>query len=163
MITHDDNATDWRDLRDALTPSQVAYLENWESHPELPPLADGGSPSPEDHARALLFSAREYVSQNAAAALYADVAPPPEDGEHYHWEHDGDGKWFRFFAGSTREVGDTTVMINGLQSADGTITRSISIDGDSEGLDAARARAIAAAVLDAADELDRLEGTTPPR
>jgi hypothetical protein len=154
--THDDNATTWRDLADALTPHQIAYLENWEQHPEIPPMADWSAPPPERHAAALLFSAREYVGQNAAAALYADVAPPPEDGQHYPWEHDGDGKWFRFFAGTARELGETSVTITGLQSADGSIERTISIDGSDEGLDASTARQIAAALIEAADELERL-------
>lgn len=130
--THDDNATSWRDLIDALTPQQIAYLENWEQHPELPPMVDGSAPSPESHAQALLFSARESVEQNAAAALYADVSPPPEKGQHYHWQHDGDGRWFRFFAGTAWKVGEAAVMITGLQYADGTITRSITVDGEEQ-------------------------------
>lgn len=154
--THDDNATTWRDLADALTPPQIAYLENWENHPEIPPMADGSAPPAEQHALGLLFAAREYVGHNAAAALYADVAPPPDDGQHHHWQHDGDGKWSRFFTGSTREVGDTTVIISGFQDSSGTITRSITVDGDAEDLDAAQAREVAAALLDAAAELDRL-------
>ena len=156
--THHDSATTWRDLADALTPAQIAYIERWEARPDEPPSADG-SPRPEaEHQRTLLFTAREFVGQNAAAALYADVPPPPEDGQHYPWEHDGDGKWFRFFAGTTRDLGKTTVTISGLQYADGTITRSISVDGDDESLDATQARKIATALLDAADELDRLTG-----
>lgn len=155
--THDDNATTWRDLADALTPHQVAYIEDWEAHPELPPMADG-KPAPYGaHQAGLLFTAREYVKQNAAAAYFADVAPPAEDGEHYPWEHDGDGKWFRLFYGTTRKVGDVQVMLSGLQGCDGTITRSISVDGDSESLEAMQARQIAAALLDAADELERLQ------
>jgi hypothetical protein len=51
-------------------------------------------------------------------------------------------------------------MITGLQSTDGTITRTIAIDGNSESLDASRARRIAAALLDAADEMDRFGNQT---
>ena len=154
--TYDDNATSWRDLADALTPPQVAYHENWESLPDLPPMVDGSAAPPAEHERALLFTAREYVGRNAAAALYADVAPPPEDGRYYPWEHDGNGEWFRFFAGTTREVGKTAVTISGLQYVDGTIRRSVSVDGDSEGFDATRARLVAAALIEAAEELERL-------
>ncbi len=150
-------ATSWRDLADALTPQQIAELEYWEAHPEIPPRTDGSSPSAEDHARALLFSARTYLSQNAAGALFADVAPPPDEGVHYPWEHDGEGCWFRFFTGSDRKVDDTTVMINGVQQQDGTITRSICIDGETESLDAATARRVAAAIVETADELERLQ------
>lgn len=156
--THDDDATTWRDLADALTPEQRAYIEDWERHPEIPPMADGSAPDPERHAAALLFRAREYVGQNAAAVLYADVTPPPEDGQHYPWEHDGDGKWTRFFMGTTRKVGDdSAVSIMGNQSVDGNIERTINIDGSDEGLDAATARQLAAALIEAADELERLQ------
>jgi hypothetical protein len=151
-----DDATTWRDLADALTPHQIAYLENWESRPDLPPRADGSARPSAQHERALLFTAREYSGQNAAAALYADIAPPPEVGQHYPWEHFGDGTWTRFFVGTTRKVGSAEVMITGLQSSDGSIERSIGVDGASDSLDASNARTLAAALLEAADELDRL-------
>lgn len=157
MNAHHDNASTWRDLQDALTPAQIAYLEDWEAHPEIPPRADGSSPSPEDHARALLFSARDYLSQNSAAAVYADVAPPPDDGVHYPWQPDGDGGWVRYFTGTDRKVGSTTVMINGMQHCSGSITRSICIDGETEELDSSAARRVAAAMIEAADELERLQ------
>jgi hypothetical protein len=68
-------------------------------------MADG-KPAPYGaHQAGLLFTAREYVQQNAAAALFADVPPPPDPGTLYPWENDGDGKWFRFFAGTAREIG----------------------------------------------------------
>lgn len=159
---HDDNATTWRDLTDALTAEQIAYIENWERRPDEPPMADGSRRPEADHQRGLLFTAREFVGQNAAAALYADVAPPPEDGHHYDWEHAGDGVWCRFFAGTTREVDEARVMITGLQYADGRIDRTICVDGDCESLDASRARQVAAALIEAADELDRLEVDEAP-
>ncbi|MHA0287041.1 hypothetical protein ACXYX3_11375 [Mycobacterium sp. C3-094] len=149
--------TTWRDLADALTPHQIADLEYWEAHPDIPPRADGSSPSPEDHARALRFAAREFLSQNAAAVLFADVAPPPDDGVHYPWQPDGDGGWARYFTGTDRKVGSTTVMINGMQHSDGSITRTICIDGETESLGPSAARQVAAAIVEAADELERLQ------
>ena len=157
MHLQDRPPNSWRDLADTLTTQQIAELEYWEAHPELPPRTDGSSPSAKDHARALLSLARSYLSDNAAGALFADVVPPPEEGVHYAWEHDGEGRWFRYFAGSDRKVDNTTVMINGLQYADGTITRSICIDGETESLDAAAARRVAAAIVEAVDELERLQ------
>ena len=157
MNAHHDNASTWRDLRDALTAEQIAHLEDWENHPEIPPRIDSSAQSAEQHARALLFSAREYVSQNAAAAVYADVAPPPDEGKHYPWEHNGDGRWMRLFTGTDRKVGSTIVMINGMQHSDGAITRSICIDGETEELDPSAARQVAAAMIEAADELERLQ------
>ncbi|MBX7453412.1 hypothetical protein GR927_35985 [Mycolicibacterium sp. 3033] len=152
---NDEAATTWRDLADALTAQQIAELEYWEAHPEIPPRADGSSPSPEDHAQALLFSARAYLSQNAAGTLFADVAPPPDEGVHYPWEYDGEGRWVRFFSGSDRKVDNTTVQINGMQYDDGTITRLVSIDGETEGLDATQCRAVAAALAEAANDLEQ--------
>lgn len=157
MHQQDSPPNPWRDLADALTPQQIAELEYWETHPEIPPRADGSRPSPEDHARALLFSAREYLSQNAAGALFADVAPPPDGGVHYPWEPDGDGGWVRYFTSTDRKVGNTTVMINGMQHCNGSITRSICIDGETESLDPSAARQVAAAIVEAADELERVQ------
>lgn len=150
---HDDNATTWRDLADALTPEQIAYIEHWETHPDDPPNVDG-SPRPEaERQRSLLFIAREFVEQNAAAALFADVAPPPEAGHHHPWEHVGDGAWRRFFTGTSRKVGDVEVFVTGMQSSDDSIVRRINVAG-AEDMSAADARATAALLIEAADELD---------
>lgn len=65
--THDNTAQSWRDLADQLTPEQIAELEWWESRPNIPPRADGAPWSSTQHQGALLFSAREYAGQNAAA------------------------------------------------------------------------------------------------
>jgi hypothetical protein len=153
--THDDNATTWRDLADALTPDQVAYLENWESRPDLPPQAAGSAPPAADHARALLFTARQDADQNAAETYFADVEPLVEPGEHYPWESDGEGNWSRFFLSTTRQLGDTRMMISGFQSSDGTITRSIGVDA-TDTLTADQARELAGMLLEVADEVDRL-------
>lgn len=153
--THDDDATTWRDLADALTPQQIAYIEDWELHPDEPPMADGSRRPAEDRAAGLLLSAREFVQQNAAAALFADVPTPPDDGVHYPWEHYGDGVWQRFFYGTTRQVGDAEVVVSGLQLSDGSITRSIPVQS-AESLDVETARLLAVALVNAADELERL-------
>lgn len=153
--THDDNATTWRELADALTRQQVAYIEEWERHPEIPPLADGSAPTNDAHQRALLFTAREFVGSNAAAALFADVAPPPEEGHYYPWENIGDDTWTRFFVGTSRKLGDVEVFISGIQSSDGSISRDINVSAG-EGMGATEARELAALLIQAADELDRL-------
>jgi hypothetical protein len=59
--TRDDEATTWRDLADQLTPGQIAYIEAWERHPEIPPHADGTERTPTDQHRALMFTAREFA------------------------------------------------------------------------------------------------------
>ncbi|WP_460353538.1 hypothetical protein [Mycobacterium sp. ZZG] len=155
MTTHSDNVTTWRDLADALTPAQVSYLEQWESHPEVPPLADGVS-APRKTTQRPYYSRRANTSaRTLLRLLYADVAPPAEDGTYYPWEHIGDGRWIRFFTGTEREVGETTVRITGMQYADGTIIRTIT--GHCEDVDAATARLLAAALIEAADELEHLQ------
>lgn len=154
--THDDNATTWRELADALTPQQIAYIEEWERRPAEPPMADGSHRPEAEHQLALLRTAREFVGQNAAAALFADIAPPPEDGYYYPWEDQGDGVWTRFFVGTVRTLGDGEVKISGLQSSDGGIKRGIEVGGF-EDLDAAQARQLAGLLLEAADEMEALQ------
>ena len=154
--THHDSATTWCDLADALTPQQIAYLENWESQPDIPPNADGSSCAPEQHQSTLLFTAREFVEQNLAGALFADVPPPPEDGRHWPWEHVGDGVWQRCFVGTVRKVGGLEIAITGVQSTDGLIVRSIRVD-DTDDIDATAARQIAAALIEAVNELEGLQ------
>ena len=75
MNSHHDNATVWRDLRDALPAEQIAYLEDWENHSETPPPLDGIAPSPEKHARALLFSARYRPVPDDGAAVRGACTP----------------------------------------------------------------------------------------
>ena len=151
-----DNATTWRDLADALTPQQLAYIEDWDKHPELPPRADGRVKTDDEHQKSLLFTARQFVGSNAAGALFADVAPPPDEGYRYPWEDAGDGTWTRFFVGMERELGDVRVFVSGIQSSDGSISRSISAEA-SDGMGAGEARQLAALLIEAADELDRLQ------
>lgn len=139
----------WRDLSEALTPQQVAYLENWDANP-IPGIgvADG------QHEQALLRTAHEFIASNAAAVRFAHIAPPPEDGHHYPWSDEYDGSWSRSFVGTTREVGAGKVVIHGIQTSDGKITRSIT--ADCEDLTPSDAALVAAALIEAAAEVDRL-------
>ena len=69
--------------------------------------------------------------------------------------------WSRTFEGTLRDVGtaDTgypaKVLAGGVQFSDATVTRSITVTAN-EGLTAAEARELAAALLEAADEIERL-------
>jgi hypothetical protein len=155
MSTTHDNATTWRELADALTPQQIAYIEDWERRPDIPPLADGSTRTDDAHQRTLLFTAREFVGSNAAGALFADVTPPPEEGHYYPWENVGDNTWTRFFVGTSRKLGDVEVSISGVQSSDGTISRGITVSAG-EDMGATEARQLAALLVEAADEMDRL-------
>jgi hypothetical protein len=92
MTTTPDNATTiWRDLADALTPQQIVYVEDWESRPDLPPMADGSARPAAERQGALLFAAREFLESNAAAALCADVERPVDPTWMSEWKEWGDG------------------------------------------------------------------------
>jgi hypothetical protein len=66
------------------------------------------------------------------------------------------GDVIRFVTWSTRRVGATSVAVDGMQYRDGDVQPQITIYGDDSAVTAADARALAAALIEAADELDRL-------
>ncbi len=72
----------------------------------------------------------------------------------------------RYFTGKLRVIPrdnrdhDTLVLVDGTQWANGRIERLISVDDDN--LTVGQARQLAAALLEAADEVDRPTGTAPP-
>jgi hypothetical protein len=153
--THDDNATTWRELADALTPQQVAYIEDWERKP-IP----GFDNDHRAHQRGLLSAAQEFAGSNAAGAYYADIAQPPDASKIDVWMDEGDGCWSRRFDGTKRVVDNVTVHIDGVQTGDGRIKRTILVAsntfGDDGYMPAATARQLASALIAAAAELDGL-------
>jgi spore germination cell wall hydrolase CwlJ-like protein len=97
-ITHDDNATTWRDLTDQLTAEQVDKLAGMERRSRS---------SAQETAEALLEGAREWAQNNLTdKVMFGHIAPPPDPGRHYHWEQDDEGQWSRRFEGG---VGVVTV------------------------------------------------------
>ncbi len=155
---HVDEAATWRDLADALTPDQFAYLETWEAHPEIPPMTDGHPAPYGQHQAVLLFAAREMVESDAAAALYADVTSPPGATFVDQWQQWGDS-YSRVFEGTKRAVDDWIVEIGGVQYCDGRVewsVRAVGTGGDSRDgyMSPALAPRIARALLDAVEELD---------
>lgn len=156
--TPDNTARTWRDLADQLTPEQVAELEYCERENVPPGLA-----SPENH----LNAARMMSRRNILQALCADVAPPADAvDEPSEWEEWGDG-YGRMYTAAQRRTGSTgygltrreyqwEVDIYGVQFDDGRIDRYISVSVDDGPMTAAQARTFAAALLEQADELDRL-------
>lgn len=72
--------------------------------------------------------------------------------------HDHDGTLARSLEWSSHDTANVGVTIDGWQRATGEYTCGVSIYGVSEGkqIDAVEARQLAAALLNAADELDRL-------
>lgn len=153
----------WRKLADQLTAEQIAYLEQWEAHPQVPPRADGAPRSTEEQRTALLFTAREYVWRNSAAERFAHVAPPLGATYVEHWTGDawesGDPA-MRVFEGTKRRCGHMEVLVGGWQDSTGTVQRDITVSSTerfSDGqMSAAIARQVAAALIEAADEIEQL-------
>jgi hypothetical protein len=140
MSTHDDTAQTWRDVSDKLTAAQIAQLERLER----------------DEPQTLLEMAREWAAENVSAAMpFDDVAPPAGAARTFDWQLDSD--WYRDFEGTSRRGGQARVQIFGRQQADGTTRRWITVHTRHlDALDAAAARELAAALTDAADEMEQL-------
>ncbi|GAA2776872.1 hypothetical protein [Mycolicibacterium pallens] len=159
----DNTVQSWRDLADQLTPEQIAYVEHWEAHPEIPPRADGLPVDPEHHRSSLIFTATEFAWRNAAAVRYAHIAPPPGATFVGDWAGDlwdsGDPAT-RIFEGTKRTCGHMDVRIGGWQDSNGHTDWQITVDSNEKFNDgqmtSAVARQVAAAIVEAADELDRL-------
>lgn len=144
--THDDNAKTWRDLADQLTPEQIAELEYCEREGTPPGIADPGN-----H----LNHARKLAELNIARAMFADIAPPPDaGGDIDDWMDWDDEVYQRMFTSWTHAAGDVSIV--GWQFSDGRVEREILDRGGDEPMTAAQARVRAAALIAAADQLDRL-------
>ncbi len=146
------NARSWRDLMDDLTVGQIVDLEASEKRNAETPAQ-------------LLQLARNWISHNLAQMQCADVAAPADAIDTpLDWEQAGHGYrrgytvWDR--SGLRPEVDELlfAVQIQGRQYSDGRITRQIHALAELEGIDASEARRLAAALLEAADTLDALDG-----
>ena len=146
------NARTWRDLIPDLTTGQVVDLDFSEKR---------GAETPAQ----LLQLARHWIAHNLAQMECAGI-PAPADAidSPLDWEPAGYGYrrgytiWDR---SGLRRGGDEllfAVQIHGRQHSDGTIRRSILALAELEGIDAAEARMIAAALVEAADALDAIDG-----
>ncbi|HTX94571.1 MAG TPA: hypothetical protein VME67_06825 [Mycobacterium sp.] len=139
MTARDDTAQTWRDVADQLTAAQIAQLERLEH----------------DEPQTLLTMAREWAAKNVSAEMrFDDVAPPAGAVRTFGWQLDSN--WFRDFEGTTRGR-HARVQIYGRQQEDGSTRRWIAVRARHlDALDAAAARELAAALAEAADELERL-------
>jgi hypothetical protein len=157
--THDDNSSTWRDLADQLTPEQVARFERWEADALKSVAAgrNGNYESPEDIARCFLVDARREAEQNLTDSTF-DVPIPAGASGAEHWEDDGTGRWTRPVYGIQRNVAHLSVGITGEQHPDGTVGWAAHAHADDNPATPDQLRQFAAAVLEAADELDRLQG-----
>lgn len=165
--THDDNAATWRDLADQLTIDQVARFERMERLCESD--AHKAFPNEErDQVVAeirggLLQEARWEAEQNLTDQhVFGHVPMPAGVKSAEHWEDDGTGAWTRRLSVSRRGVdrpgADSTVYVDGVQSADGAVKWSLFILAyGREALSPQQARLLAAHLIEAADEVDELD------
>jgi hypothetical protein len=113
----------------------------------------------------LLDIARDYAAQNQLQAALADIPAPPgaiSAGAWWQWH---DEAATRTVYGNRWEVGNAVIVVMGEQSADGAARWQIevqAVDGTNGDITAAQARELAAALVQAAQELDRLTGDAPP-
>jgi hypothetical protein len=133
-------------LADQLTPEQIAEIEYCERE-ETPP----GIANPGNH----LNHARKLAELNVARAVLADIAPPADAvGEADDWMDWDDAVYQRMFTSWTHSACEVSIV--GWQFSDGRVERDILDSGGDGSMTAAQAPARAAALLEAADELDRL-------
>jgi hypothetical protein len=146
-MTTDDNATTWRDLARELTDQERAFFERIEQEsPERMP------------AEVLLRYARGNIEGRIADTAYGDVPAPADATSVGRWEKDLKlGGWSRTLVWREFRDWEMSVDIDGRQQCDGTVERAISAYLDEcPKFTSAEARRLAALLVEAADELDRL-------
>lgn len=140
--------TSWRDYADQLTAEQWSRLDA-ATHMSADDLLD---------------LARDWIATNELQARMSHIAVPAGAVRVSVWSDDGE-RIGRDLYGSEHRVGNVVATLRGEQDGDGATTWQIEIDpakhtlGD---ITAAQARELARVLLDAADALDRLDGTSPP-
>jgi hypothetical protein len=149
MTTTRDNATTWRELADDLTPSQRDSMEFVERQFAARPTARNATAD-------LLDIARGHIEQNLIDITLAGVPLPSGATDVSGWEKNlqRDG-WSRTLVWRTWDSGESAVDIAGRQESDGTYTRQITLE-DGVDFTSTGARQVAGALIEAADEIDRL-------
>jgi hypothetical protein len=167
MSTTHDDATSWRDLADQLTPEQIARMEDLERIYRAPQPRYSTVPTSDHEIAALLLHlARRHAIDNVTGALYADLPSPPGAVDVGDWispsDDDDDPRPVRYFTGNQwatePDDGQTiTVKVSGAQYGDGSMQRQVCIESiaDPVFLTAEQAHRAAAALVDAADEVDQ--------
>jgi hypothetical protein len=147
-MTPENHTASWHCLSDELTAEQIDTLTCYELEP-------GGG-------HELLAIARSYADCNLVDAVSGNVAAPPGAVSVAEWSDALTPDAFRLFWGTTRnvELKDGTefeVGIRGSQSTDGSVEEhGILICGGSDDvMTSGEVRRLAAALLGAADEIDR--------
>lgn len=152
--THDDNATNWRDFAEQLTPRQIIDLDVMER--------GGAACSPDNYRTWLIGMARDFIADNERdAELNARIQPPAGATDVGGWDSEtNDGHLCRSIQWATYDAGATSVDVDGFQDDTGAVDGPhLSVYGLELGgkLAPADARRLARALVAAADEFGRLE------
>ncbi|CAN1549791.1 hypothetical protein MCEMAEM6B_02153 [Mycobacteriaceae bacterium] len=143
-----DTITTWRDIT-GLTAEQAAQL------------AAGVHQTEED----LLEMAQTMAERNHLQTTLAHIAAPARAHRAGAWYDDG-ARITRTIYGTEAVLDTVTARVVGEQDSGGALTAWVEVienrGHDGAGMTAGQARELAAALLDAADELDRLTGDAPP-
>ena len=144
-MTTIDNVTTWRELAGQLTAAQITDMEIFERD------TSAYKPSP----GALVLIATSMVETNEGQIRFAHI-PVPADAMDVPspWEELDTDLWQRVYCAWRHPDVPDAVQVLGYQRSDGTVHRTIFANVDLEDIDAGTARAIAAALIQAADELD---------
>lgn len=163
MTTTEATVTSWRDLTDQLTADQVKALEDDEPCSGLNYHAD----PTHDHGADLLCLAARYVRDNEAQALYAGM-PAPAGATADNWQEMGSGaterivRWPEHLAASRSHGAHVRAwqLTDGVTEDFWVSLRNVTY-GDTLDFGPEEVRAVAAALLACAAELDALttEGT----
>jgi hypothetical protein len=166
-----ENVTSWRDLADQLTPKQATRLEEIERDP-VGHFCHIGPPMSRSEVQAnLLRMARSYARDNLAGVLCAEVPDPAGALNVSDWSDWDTDAAIRYFSGR-RWVIDVDnpgeaihVVADGMQLSNGHIDRAITLSSSNTSrgwgpmnwntITPQQARQFAAALIDAADEVDR--------
>ncbi len=147
------NVTTWRDLISELTPEQIAELEYCEQH-QIPPGLDTDAHR--------LNGARSMIRHNRAQREFAHVEPPADcRGPIDTWQQLDATTFTRAYTAWNVEVGSIDVEVMGTQYSDGRVIREIYCGG-MDGIMAGQARRLAAALIDAADMIEQIDGNPYP-
>lgn len=153
MTPTDSPAQTWRDFVDHLTSEQVIRLAGFERN----------NPDTAETRAAVLDVAQEWSAANLASdAVFGGVPVPAGAIEVGSPSRDEDGLWQRPFRGTTRTVAGFDVYVEGTQTPSGAAHRWIAVDAESATaaggtLTVELARALAAALIEAADEVSTLQ------
>lgn len=151
MGDHGDGDSDWRTHEQSLEPFQIEALGQYELH-----LRSQGRSA--DQVRQMTMDkAREFVNDNLGSIGFAGIELPTGLGTAASPRYDTEtSRWQRDFSGPPEEIAGIRMKMIGTQVDDGSVvTRKLLVQGYGE-LTVAEARQLAAAILNLADDLERL-------